>query len=133
MSFGTPLRWRETHRQPLLLIFDARLILLVLLMLFYIRIWTIALTVVTMIVLFFFARKKVGADDILRFIRARIAGRRRTAMGMAAERMPVDFGFETAADVERARLHTERVMASLEKKALALQKKRASRAGRPRT
>lgn len=106
MYFGTPLYWRETHKQPRFFIFDGRLVFLILLVIMHLRVWTVLLAIVTMIVLFFFERKGVSADSILRFIRARIVGQRRTARGIRAERYPVDFGFETAAGVRhRAAMH----------------------------
>ena len=101
MYFGTPLYWRETHKQPRLLIFDGRLIVLLLGVILYVRIWTILLALSAMIVLFLFDRKGVPADSILRYLRARLVGRRRSARGHAAERRAVDFGFETPAMVKR--------------------------------
>ncbi|MCE6959683.1 IcmT/TraK family protein [Cereibacter sphaeroides] len=97
--FGTPLYWRETHRQPRFLLFDGRITILLLLMVMHIRIWTIALTVIAIAILWWFGRKGVSPDSILRFLRARIVGRRRTARGLAAERPAVDHGYETAAHV----------------------------------
>jgi hypothetical protein len=99
--FGTPLHWRETHRQPRFLMFDGRIVVLILLTVMHIRVWTIALTVLAIAVLWFFDRKGVSADSILRFLRAAIVGRRRTARGRESERPPVDFGFETATHVDK--------------------------------
>ncbi|MCW3782586.1 IcmT/TraK family protein [Defluviimonas salinarum] len=103
MYFGTPLYWRETHRQPKFLFLDGRLVIVLFLTVMHIRPWTIGLSVVTILVLWLFDRKGVSATSILRFLRASIVGRKRTARGLQAERMPVDFGFETAAHVARAR------------------------------
>ena len=99
MAYGSTLFWRETHKRPRFLIFDGRIVALLLLMIMHMRIWTFALVVIAMLVLWFFERKGVSADSIVRFLRSSIVGRRRTARGPHAERMPVDFGFETAADV----------------------------------
>lgn len=112
MYFGTPLYWRETHKQPRFFIFDGRLVFLILLVIMHLRFWTVFLAIATMIILFFFERKGVSADSILRFLRARIVGQRRTARGVAAERHPVDFGFETAAGVRgRAAVHERLALA----------------------
>lgn len=101
MLFGSPLYWRETHRQPRFLMLDGRIVILLLLMVMHIRLWTIALTLVAIAVQWWFGRKGISPDSILRFIRASIVGRKRTARGFAAERSAVDFGFETQSDVER--------------------------------
>tara|TARA_R110000850_G_scaffold226759_1_gene351933 strand:- start:69 stop:449 length:381 start_codon:yes stop_codon:yes gene_type:complete len=103
MYFGTPVFWRETHKQPRFLIFDGRLVLVLFLTIMHLRLWTIALSLITIGVLWFFDRKGISADSIMRFIRARIVGRRRTARGLHNERPAVDFGFESEADVERVR------------------------------
>lgn len=99
MYFGTPLYWRETHKQPRFLIFDGRIVVVLLTVILYVRIWTILLALSVMIVLFIFDRKGVPADSILRFMRSWVVGRRRSARGATAERLPVDFGFETRAMV----------------------------------
>lgn len=101
--FGKSLYWRETHKQPKFLFLDGRLVLVIFLQIMHIRIWTISLTVFAILVLWFFGRKGISADSILRFIRARIVGNTRTARGHQAQRMPVDFGFETEGHVEQMR------------------------------
>jgi hypothetical protein len=94
MMFGTPLFWRETHKPGKFLIFEGRVVIVLLLMVMHIRPWTIALAFTVMGVLYFFDRKGVSADSILRYLRARLVGKRRTARGVHNERVPVDFHFE---------------------------------------
>ena len=94
MMFGTPLFLRETHKPGKFLIFEGRVVIVLLLMVMHIRPWTIALAFTVMGVLYFFDRKGVPADSILRYLRARLVGRRRTARGVHNERVPVDFHFE---------------------------------------
>ena len=94
MMFGTPLFWRETHKPGKFLIFEGRVVIVLLLMVMHIRPWTIALAFTVMGVLYFFDRKGVPADSILRYLRARLVGRRRTARGVHNQRVPVDFHFE---------------------------------------
>lgn len=96
MIFGTPLFWRETHKPGKFLIFEGRVVIVLLLMVMHIRPWTIALAFTVMGVLYFFDRKGVPAASILRYLRARLVGRRRTARGLHNERVPVDFHFEAA-------------------------------------
>ena len=102
MIFGTPLFWRETHKPGKFLIFEGRVVIVLLLMVMHIRPWTIALAFTVMGVLYYFDRKGVPADAILRYLRARLVGRRRTARGVHNERVPVDFHFE-ARELRRRR------------------------------
>jgi len=94
MNFGYPLFWRETHKPGKFLMFEGRVVIVLLLMVMHIRPWTIALSLSVMGVLWYFERKGVSADSILRYIRARIVGRKRSARGVHAERLAVDFHFE---------------------------------------
>jgi hypothetical protein len=103
MYFGTPLYWRESHKQPRFLIFDGRLVITLFLTIMHLRPWTVALTLFAVAVLWFFERKGVSPDSIARFLRARIVGRKRSARGLQAERLPVDFGFETEGHVDQMR------------------------------
>lgn len=115
--FGRPLFWRETHKQVRFLIFDGRVIVLLLLAAMHFRVWTVTLAIVSILVQWGFSRKGVSADDILRFIRASIVGRRRTARGHGAERSVVDFGFETPAHVARTIARNEAIRAAHKKSA----------------
>lgn len=98
--YGNPLYWRETHKQPRFLIFDGRIVILLLIAIMHFRFWTISLAITAAFVLWFFDRKGISADSIVRYLRARLVGRKRSARGLAAERRAVDFGFESTADVE---------------------------------
>lgn len=97
--FGRSLYWRDTFRNPRFFVMDGRIAILILIFILHITLWTFLLVAVTAGVLWHFERKGVGPDDILRFIRAGIVGRRRTARGLAAERSAVDYSFETDAHV----------------------------------
>lgn len=94
MIFGTPLFWRETHKPGRFLIFEGRVVIVLLLMVMHLRVWTVALAFTVMIVLYLFDRKGVPADAIARYLRARLVGRKRSARGVHNERVPVDFHFE---------------------------------------
>lgn len=109
MIFGTPLFWRETHKPGKFLIFEGRVVIVLLLMVMHIRPWTITLALFVMGVLWYFDRKGVSADSILRYLRARIVGRKRSARGVHAERVAVDFHFEPVRfrQAERLRLARE--------------------------
>lgn len=98
--FGEPLYWRESHRQPRFLAFDGRVVVMILLCVMHIRLWTIGLLALSLLVLFYFGRKGISADSILRFLRSQFVGSRRTARGHEGERSFVDFGFESMDDLK---------------------------------
>lgn len=108
--FGTPLYWRITHRQPRFILFDGRVVVLLLLTVMHIRFWTIGLSLTAMFLLWYFERKNISADSILRYLRARLVGPKRSARGFSAERSMVDFGWETPAMVEE-QIRLERLLA----------------------
>jgi predicted acetyltransferase len=97
MIFGTSLFWRETHKPSKLLIFDGRVVVLLLLALMHMRIWTVALAFFAMFILWWFDRKGVPADAIVRFLRSAIVGRKRSARGLHEERTAVTFSHEPKA------------------------------------
>jgi hypothetical protein len=103
MLFGSPLYWRETHKQPRFLFFDSRLVIFIFLMIMHLRFWTLFLMLAGFGIVSFFERKGVSPDSILRFLRARIVGRKRTARGAHNERSVVDYGFETMSHIEAAK------------------------------
>jgi hypothetical protein len=111
--FGKSLWWRETHKPVRFLIFDGRIVAILLLTVMHPRWWTLFLAIVTIGVLTFFDRKGIGADSILRAIRSAIVGRKRSARGLADERSAVDFGYETQAMVD---LEEFRIMSALKAK-----------------
>ena len=90
--FGQPVYWRETMRPAKFLIFDSRAVLVLLPTLMHLRLWTLILAISTMFMFWYFERKGVSADSILRFARARLIGSKRSARGQFEERDAVDFG-----------------------------------------
>lgn len=105
MIFGRQALWRETMRPARFLVFDARLIVAVGLMLFHIRIWTIALLLTAAGLLFFF-EKWLGLDvpNIVRWVRAKFSGRLRPARRRIDRRSMVDFAFEARSPYWRKQL-----------------------------
>lgn len=131
MEFGSALYWRETHRQPKFLIFDGRIVIILMLSVMHIKAWTVGLSIFAIAALWFFERKGVRADSIFRFLRASLVGRKRSARGLDAERMPVDFSFETEADVASMRLMMagrHKAFKAKEAKRAAKQKKQSAKA-----
>ena len=102
--FGEPVFWRDTMKPAKFLIFDVRAALALFPALMHARPWTIALALAVMVAFWWFERKGVPADSILRFLRARLVGPRRSARGVYEERLPVDFGFECRAYIDRSRV-----------------------------
>lgn len=129
--FGQPVLWRETHLQPRFLWFDARLTVVFLFTLMHITLWTVLFTLACITVLSFFQRKGVSVDSILRYLRARLVGRKRPARPPSMDRLPVDFGFETQevieAYVKREELAAEGRLAARRKAASKASKKRGKR------
>lgn len=107
--FGEPVFWRDTMKPAKFLIFDVRAALALFPALMHARPWTIALAIAVMGVFWWFDRKGVPADSILRYMRARFVGPRRTARGAYEERLPVDFGFECRVFLERSRFDAARI------------------------
>lgn len=94
MIFGTPLFWRETMKPGKFLIFEGRVVFVLLPTIMHLRLWTLTLSVVTMFVFWYFDRKGVSANSIMRFLRSKLIGKKRSARGTFEERLPVDFFFE---------------------------------------
>ena len=94
MIFGQPVFWRETMKPARFLIFDGRVVLVLVPTFMHLRIWTILLAMTTMMTFWWFDRKGISANSILRFVRSRFIGKRRTARGPHEERTAVDFACE---------------------------------------
>ena len=101
MIFGSSLFWRETHKPAKFLIFEGRVVTVLLLAVMHFRVWTVCLALVTMAVFWWFDRKGIPVDAILRYVRSRIVGNRRSARGLHEERLAVDFAMEPALILKR--------------------------------
>lgn len=93
--FGQSVFWRETMKPAKFLIFDSRVVLVLVPAFMHLRLWTFCLSIFTMGVFWWFDRKGISANSILRFLRSRLIGKKRTARGVFEERTAVDFGFES--------------------------------------
>lgn len=102
--FGEPIFWRETMKPAKFLIFDVRVVLVLIPAFMHLRYWTLILAIATMFIFWWFDRKGVSTDSILRFLRARLIGRKRSARGVHEERTAVDFGFECQRYLQRAQM-----------------------------
>lgn len=100
--FGQPVFWRETMKPAKFLIFDGRVVLVLVPAFMHLRVWTLIIAIAVMFTFWWFERKGISADSILRFIRAKFVGRRRTARGIFEERTAIDFGFECEGYLKRA-------------------------------
>ena len=101
MTYGDTMFWRETMKPARFLIFDGRAVLVLMPAIMHLRPWTLMLAILTMFVFWWFERKGVPAQAILRWLRARLIGQRRSARGVFEERTAVDFGFECAEVLRR--------------------------------
>lgn len=109
--FGTSLYWRETMKPARFLIFDGRVVLVILPAFMHLRFWTLIIAIATMFTFWWFDRKGVSADSILRFLRARIIGPKRSARGVFEERTAVDFSFECKKYLERSEFEARKAAA----------------------
>lgn len=92
--------WRHSFVQPKLGPLDYRAIFVIMPFMFYIRLWTLGLLAFILIMMWLLQTRKIEPDNILRYLRAMLAGPERTAQGIRRLRVPVDYGFETQKDVE---------------------------------
>ncbi len=92
--YGTSVFWRETMKPAKFLIFDGRVVLVLLPTFIHLRIWTLSIAMITMMAFWYFDRKGISASSIVRFMRARFIGHKRTARGAFEERTAVDFSYE---------------------------------------
>ncbi|MEC5291945.1 IcmT/TraK family protein [Aurantimonas sp. C2-6-R+9] len=81
-------------KTPRLLIFDARVIVFVALLVFHLRVWTALLLVAGLMVFWLIERAGLRFPSALRALRSRIAGRQRPARAAHLYRSTIDFGFE---------------------------------------
>lgn len=114
--YGQSVFWRESMKPSKFLIFDGRVVLVIVPTFVYMRMWTLGIAIATMFIFWLFERKGVRADAIVRFLRSKIVGNKRSARGIHEERPAVDFGFEckaflTKAEIEAAKLVAEETAA----------------------
>lgn len=98
---ATRIFWRHTFSQPKMGPLDYRAIFVIFPFLFWLRLWTVALLLCILFTMWILQQRKVEPDNIVRWMRANIAGQQRTAQGIRRLRVPVDYGFETDQDVDR--------------------------------
>lgn len=93
--YGRSVFWRETMKPAKFLIFDGRVVLVLLPTFIHMRIWTLSIAMITMMVFWYFDRKGISASSIVRFVRARFIGKKRSARGVYEERSAIDFSYES--------------------------------------
>lgn len=100
-QFGrTRLPWRQTFKQPKMGPLDYRMVFFIIPFLFYIRLWTLGVLVIVLLVFFILQQKRIEPDNVLRWVRASVAGRKRSPHGRGRLRAAVDYGFETPAMID---------------------------------
>lgn len=128
-EFGGHVYWRESQRPARLGPLDYRAIVFILPILLYFRFITVVIAIIALVAFWYLEKKKVQPDNVLRWIRATLAGNIRTSHGPTRQRKPVDFGFEDDEHLERMRLKIERrvSMAAGGKKVAGGKKARAAK------
>lgn len=92
--FKRKVHWRNSMREPRLMIFDARLVFFFLLLAVHLAVWTAVLLLAAMLVFWLVERAGYRFPSALRTIRATFAGHRRPAFYQRRYREAVDYGFE---------------------------------------
>lgn len=103
--YGQGVFWRETMRNGKFLIFEGRVVFVLLPTFIHLRFWTLITAIFTMFMFWWFERKGITANAILRYLKCRMIGKKRSARGPYEERTAVDFSFEV--DIYRRNLEIE--------------------------
>lgn len=98
---STRIFWRHTFAQPKMGPLDYRAIFVVFPFILYVRPFTIMILLGILVTMWVLQQRKIEPDNIVRWMRAKVAGDKRTAQGIRRLREPVDYGFETDEAVER--------------------------------
>lgn len=92
--FKKRIHWRDSMREPRLMIFDARLVFSFLLLAVHLAVWTALLLLSAIGVFWPVERAGYRLPSALRIVRATFAGVRRPAFYQRRYREAVDYGFE---------------------------------------
>ena len=91
---GSSAYWRESQRPARFLVFDARVVVFMMLAAFHVRFWTVGLLIAAALLSWVLEGRGVSPDNAVRLVRSWIVGRRRPARGLAEERAYRDYLFE---------------------------------------
>ncbi|MFX4300059.1 IcmT/TraK family protein [Pseudosulfitobacter pseudonitzschiae] len=116
--YGQSVFWRETMKNGKFLIFEGRVVFVLLPTFIHMRLWTISIAVFTMFMFWWFDRKGVSTDAIIRFLKSKLIGKKRTARGVYEERSAIDFSFETRVYERNLKIEAARNNATTGKKTL---------------
>jgi intracellular multiplication protein IcmT len=93
--YRQPILWRDTIREPRLMIFDARLIFFFLLLGVHLALWTFLLLCAAILIFWLVERAGYRFPSALRAVRATFAGSHRPARHKGLYRLAIDYGFES--------------------------------------
>ena len=132
--YGQSVYWRETMKNGKFLIFEGRVVFVILPTFIHMRLWTLFIAIFTMLVFWWFDRKGVSTDSIVRYLKSRIIGKKRSARGVFEERTAIDFGFESGIYLQNEKIEAMKASAGgkpglLQKLGLKKQKMSTSRNG----
>jgi uncharacterized membrane protein len=114
--YGQNVYWRETMKNGKFLIFEGRVVFVLLPTFMHLRLWTLTIAILTMFMFWWFDRKGISANAIARYLKAKLIGKKRSARGVFEERTAVDFSFETKIYLQQARLEALQASAPEAKK-----------------
>jgi hypothetical protein len=92
--YGRPCFWRETMRPARVLVFDARLMIFVLLFMLHLRLWTLFALILAAVAFYSIERRGLSFQAVGRLLRSYLAGPDRPARRSARRRPLIDYGFE---------------------------------------
>lgn len=92
--FKKRIHWRDTMREPRLIIFDARVVFFFIILAVHLRVWMAVLLVSALFVFWLVERAGYRFPSAMRAIRSTFAGSHRPAFYQRNYREAVDYGFE---------------------------------------
>ncbi len=92
--YKTRILWRDTMREPRMVLFDARIVFFFLLLAAHLAVWTFVLLLAAIVVFWFVERAGFRFPSALRVVRSTFAGVRRPAVYQRYYRRAIDYGFE---------------------------------------
>lgn len=123
--YGTSTYWRASMTMPRFIMFDARLVASIALVIFHLRLWTLGVLVLTAFVLWGVEHYGYRLPNALRRLRALAAGRYRPARPSRYYRTARDVAFEEHPLTAHTMIPRRRALARAEAQRLAMEGKAA--------
>ena len=84
--------WKHTYKTPKFFVLDARITILRVITMVHFRVWTVAITVIAGVFLYYFEKRwDMSLESSLRLIRSWMVGSDRPAQALEYTKLPVDY------------------------------------------